>query len=245
MISRNRVVAWWLDVESATHTDREHLLSLLSQDERSRAERFRFDQDRLSYVAAHALCRSLLTYCLGEPPASWQFSVSHHGKPELMSPADGPRYRINLSHARGMAAAALTVEHNIGVDVEWLLRNISVDNLSKRILSEREQSVLDSAPAEQRNELFMHFWTLKESYVKAIGMGISQSLNAFSFDLERLVIHFGDKLTDNTDHWHFERYSPGPEHLMALAINHPTPENLVIDAGPAPLDYLLQLATRT
>lgn len=238
IMTPDRVALWWIFLDRIADSDWETLEAVISDEEHIRSERFHFDRDRQVYIAAHATCRGLLSYCLGGDPRSWRFSVEDHGKPELISPADGPRMRVNISHTRGLAAVALTVDHDIGVDVEWLQRNAETDKLAKRVFAARECRTLAAVPQARKLETFLSFWTLKEAYVKAIGKGLSQPLDAFSFDLDTLRIDFEDRLADDPAKWHFERYAPGPEHLMALAINHPEPARLTIDAMAAPLDYL-------
>ncbi len=242
LIDQNRVAAWWLPLDQIEEAHWPRLSSLLTDAERERAERFHFERDKLVYIAAHALCRGLLSYCMGPPPQTWRFSVGDHGKPELICPPEGPRLRINISHTRGLAAAALTAENDIGVDVEWLQRNAPVDDLAKRMFAKKECRTLASAPEAAKLDTFLTFWTLKEAYVKAIGKGLSQPLDSFAFNLDQLGVEFDDRLADDPATWHFERHRPGPEHLMALAIRHPDKSRLSIETTPAPLAYLLALA---
>ncbi|MBO0344295.1 4'-phosphopantetheinyl transferase superfamily protein [Roseibium sp. CAU 1637] len=242
LITSERVALWWLDLAEIGEGDWGRLASLLNEEERSRSERFHFERDKQVYVAAHASCRGLLTYCTGHAPQSWQFAAEDYGKPELVCPPDGPRLRINISHTRGLAAVALTVDRDIGVDVEWLQRSAPTEKLAESVFAARECEILAAVPDSQKIETFLSFWTLKEAYVKAIGKGLSQPLAAFSFDLETLRIHFDDTVRDDPENWWFERYRPGPDHLMALAVRHPDPVRLKIDATPAPLEYLRCLA---
>jgi 4'-phosphopantetheinyl transferase len=242
LITPERVALWWLSLDAIGLADWEKLESLLIDEERERSERFHFERDRQVYVAAHAACRGLLSYCLGQAPGSWRFSVEEHGKPELICPPGQPRFRVNISHTRGLAAVALTQEHDLGVDVEWLQRDAPADQLAKRMFAESERLRVAAATGSEKRDIFLGFWTLKEAYVKAIGKGLSQPLDAFAFDLETREISFRDNLADAAANWHFERYRPGPEHLMALAVRHPDRSSLVVDARPAPLSFLLDAA---
>lgn len=242
LISRDRVAAWWLPLDQIREADWERLEALLIEEELDRADRFHFERDKSVYIAAHAICRGLLSYCLGQAPQSWRFSVEDHGKPELICSQGEPRFRVNISHTRGLAAVALTQDHDIGVDVEWLQRDAPTEQLAKRMFAECERRLVVGAPEAERLDVFLNIWTLKEAYVKAIGKGLSQPLDAFAFDLDALQISFTNRLADDPANWHFERYRPGPEHLMALAVHHPDKRKLNVDTRPAPLDYLLDLA---
>jgi 4'-phosphopantetheinyl transferase len=185
----------------------------------------------------------LLSAATGAPPRDWLFSIGAHGKPEVLLSSGTPRLRVNISHTRGLAAVALVVEHDIGIDVEWLDRQPHVDELAERMFAEQERQQLAAIPHAGRTEAFLRFWTLKEAYVKAIGKGLSQPLDAFFFELDRPGIHFADPAADDPARWHFDQLRTGPEHLLALAVRHPAPTRLSVEAGPAPLPYLLSLAT--
>lgn len=242
LVDPDRVAVWWLRLDRIPEGAWRRLEDLLSEQERERAARFRFERDRHTYIAAHALCRGLLSYCCGSDPRSWRFSVEDHGKPELILSAGRPRLRVNLSHTRGLAAAALTVEHDIGIDVEWLQRDALTESLANRVFTERERQQLEAAPETVKTDVFLQFWTLKEAYVKAIGKGLSQPLDAFSFDLDALQICFRDDGVGNPNDWLFKQCRPGDAHLMALAVHHHGRSGLALDISPAPLDYLLGLA---
>ncbi len=242
IVCRDRVAAWWLPLEQIGSEDWPLLEELLIAEERERADRFHFERDRQVYIAAHAICRGLLSYCLGDRHQSWRFSVEDHGKPELICPPHAPRFRVNISHTRGLAAVALTEDHDIGIDVEWLQRDAPTDRLAERMFAEAEQQRVAQATGAEKLDVFLNFWTLKEAYVKAIGKGLSQPLDAFFFDLETLGIAFRDASADDPAMWHFERYRPGPEHLMALAVRHPAKGRLRVDTRVAPLEYVRSLA---
>ncbi len=241
LVDRDRAAIWWLSLERIGASQWHALAALLSDEERTRAARFHFDRDRRVYTAAHAMCRGLLTWCAGQSPNSWQFTTADHGKPELIATPDIPRLRVNISHTRGLAAVALTVEHDIGIDVEWMERSVEAQKLAQRMFGSSERDAVTAASEDSRIETFLGFWTLKEAYVKAIGKGLSQPLDQFSFDLEKASIRFDNAGIDDPARWRFERYRPGPDHLMALAVRHPDPARLAVDCAAAPLDYLCAL----
>lgn len=242
LVNRDRVAVWWLPVWLIGDADWPRLEALLIEEELTRAARFHFDRDRKIYIAAHAICRGLLSYSLGGAPQGWRFSVEEHGKPELIAAPGEPRFRINISHTRDFAAVALTEDHDIGIDVEWLQRSAETDGLARRMFAESECRQVLEAPEVEKLDVFLSFWTLKEAYVKAIGKGLSQPLDAFAFDLENARITFRDHLADDPEHWYFERHRPAPEHLMALAVRHPDKQRLSVDTRQAPLPYVLDLA---
>ena len=224
----------WLEIDRLSEAQWAGLEAVLDPAERQRAQRFRFDKDRLVYVAAHALGRLMLSQWVGEAVAAgdWRFVVGEHGKPELEVPAGLARLRLNLSHTKGLAAAALCIDHDVGVDVEWLGRKPQCAALAKRFFSAAEAALVDQAAPDAQVETFLALWTLKEAYVKAIGKGLAQPLDSFGFSLEPLAVSFAAG-ADQARHWQFQRLRPGAEHLLAVAVRHPL---MRVDARPHGLD---------
>jgi len=160
-----------------------HLLSLLaasegcrqflSSDEMSRANRYRVDRAREEFIVSHAALRCLLAGYLGCHPTALNFQLGDHGKPELAEIRGETSWQFNLSHSRGMAAIAVTRAGRVGIDIESDHSFPRPHTLAKTILSERElQHYLDLPQAEQVAFLQCR-WTLKESLLKGMGVGLS------------------------------------------------------------------------
>ncbi|NTI44484.1 4'-phosphopantetheinyl transferase family protein [Rhizobium rhizogenes] len=240
MMAKDEVVVWWMRTDDAER-HLPQLEALLDDTERARTARFHFQRDRSSYIAAHALGRSLLSTYAGGDPTGWRFTTGDHGKPEVISPHSGPRLRLNLSHTHGLAAAILTLDHDVGIDVEWLDRKPAID-LAEHFFAPAECAHLAAVAPELVHEVFLTFWTLKEAYVKAIGKGLAQPLDSFAFTLDPLSIRFDDELAGDPAHWLLRRFQPTCDHLMALALHHPRPHNVTVTALAA--DSSLLLSTR-
>ena len=147
-------------------------LDLLSETERHRAFRFHQAHDRLSYAAAHALLRTMLSQAAGGVPRAWRFAIAASGKPHL-DPADGgPDLRFSLSHSRGMVACAVAPALDIGVDVEAPIPIADALSIARSHFSPSEADALGSMEEEVRSQAFLNLWTLKEAYLKATGQGV-------------------------------------------------------------------------
>ncbi len=241
LVNRNSVTLRWLSLDRIAATDWPRLERLLDASECSRARRFHFERDRHAYIAAHALVRGMLSRLAGFAPREWRFTVNAHGKPELLPPPGVPRFRTNLSHTRGLVVAALTVEHDVGVDVEWLDRdNLSMD-LAGRYFAPAEYALLEMIPDPRRRAALFAIWTLKEAYIKAVGLGLKLPLDAFAFSLDPLAISFSADVEERSRDWLFRRFRPTASHMMALALRHPNPQQVTVTAQPADLEHLLHL----
>lgn len=239
-MSSDAVVVRWLSVDDVDAALWPCLEGLLDDGERDRAGRFHFEHDRRAYVAAHALGRGLLSAWAGGEPSAWRFMADVHGKPEVLVPSSAPRLRLNLSHTRGAAAAVLTVDHDVGIDVEWRDRAISTLDLAQRFFAPSESALVRAAAPEDRGEIFLTLWTLKEAYLKATGTGLTQPLDSFAFSLFPTAISFRDKHSGDPAQWLFQSFKPTASHLMAVALRHPKPDRVPLLAMAVEASALCQ-----
>ena len=92
--------------------------------------------------------------------------------------------RFNLSHTDGLVVCLVAVEREIGVDVEHTARAGSVGiEIAERFSSPSEVAELRSLPFADQRSRFFDYWTLKEAYIKARGLGLHLPLDQFSFHL--------------------------------------------------------------
>jgi 4'-phosphopantetheinyl transferase len=198
----------------------EQLRPILSKPERTRSESIRFPVKRREYLAAHILTHLMLGHFSAVAPADWHFVNGPHGRPEPAPDINSNGLRFNLSHASGMVACALSKVDAIGVDVEWLGRPNDLQAIAERKFAPAEANCFACAHQEDRKRVFFSFWTLKESYIKAIGKGLLEPLNGFSFELETPSISFLNG-QDKSELWDFDLFQPSTAHLAALSLALP------------------------
>lgn len=235
----------WLDLDQIRADDWPALERMLDAAERERAGRFRFERDRNMYVAAHALVRAMLSGYTGQPPSDWRFIANSHGKPGLSMTSGMASLQFNISHTRGLVAAAVTVGNDVGLDVETLEHGRLTMDMASRFFAAAEVRYLRQLPTERQQDAMFAFWTLKESYIKAVGLGMSIPLDAFSFALDPLAISFSSRQPDCPSNWLFRRFSPSERHAMALALRHREPDRVGIHARPVPVAAVLALSDQT
>ena len=192
--------------------------TLLAEDEFKRLGRFRFARDRLMFLATRALVRQVLSRYAPVAPEEWTFVTTSHGRPEIARPRSPLRF--NLSNTDGLVVCAVTQGLDVGVDVESLARPAPIE-LADRFFAPAEARALHSLPVSERTRRFFEYWTLKESYVKARGLGLAMPLDLCGFTLEprrppRLRIDA--RLDDTPDAWLFSQLRPTPEHLIAVCV---------------------------
>lgn len=167
----------WLDVEQR---ERERLSAYLSADERARADRFVFANDREHFVVARGRLRELLGMYLERPPQSLEFRTGPYGKPTLVDRAD---LRFNLTHTHGLALYAFAMNRELGIDAEKIRPEFAGEEIAERYFSAAEQSELGKLPPQLRTSAFFLCWTRKEAYVKAHGNGLQIPLSSFDVSL--------------------------------------------------------------
>jgi 4'-phosphopantetheinyl transferase len=198
----------------------------LSLDEKARADRFHFANDRKRFVAARGLVRTLLGKYLQRPPASLEFSYGKHGKPFLSGENISSGLCFNVSHSAGVAAYAIARGRNLGVDVELVRAEFGGENIARRYFSSHEVSDLLTLPAEGRAKGFFHCWTRKEAYLKATGMGLQIPLDSFAVSL--LPDRPAEFLEGVESRWHLAAYDPVEGYVAAL----------VYDGAPCGIQYI-------
>ncbi len=199
--------------------------NLLSAEERARVDAFRHEQARRNYIASHAALRQILTDCLKErskfTPPEIPFRTNSYGKPALAGPVEG-RLEFNLTHSGDIALVAITSSTEVGVDVEIVRPMPDALQIAKRFFSTAESDALKQLPAAEQANAFLNLWTRKESFVKATGLGIANSLTRFEITsgTEAAV-----KTIDGDAHlaaqWTLHSFQPAPGYLAAVAVRSP------------------------
>src|SRR5262245_51126568 len=211
----------WLAKPEEIREKLPHRLEVLSAEERARMASFRFESDRLAYAAAHILLRAALNWCAPDvPPAKWELTNRQLERPEVVAPVLFPKLRSNISPTRSLVGCVVTREIDCGIDVEEQRHMADMAELAPRVLSPAETSDLMALPESLRPHRFFRYWTLKEAYVKARGLGLSLPLDAVSFDLNAgaITITIDPSLNDHGRDWRLEQWWPTAQHVVAVAI---------------------------
>lgn len=167
------------DVESLNNSETYcSLYENASLERRRIAEKFRFTKDRNLSIGATALIDTgLRSFGLREKDMIYSYGVN--GKPFFKN---APDIHFSIAHSSTKVAVAFS-DKEVGCDIEKIT-TFDMD-VAKSFFSDREYLRIMSIPApEDRNVEFFRYWTLKESYMKAIGQGLS--LPSKSFTISRL-----------------------------------------------------------
>lgn len=195
------IKAYIIDIKKLSEPEVfEKYYQLMPFQRREKIDAFWQKADKMRSLAAGIVLRHGFQAAGLKKEQLWQdkFYYNQHGKPYLK---DRPEIQFNLSHAGDYAVAGFGVKE-LGIDIEQIGRG--TEKIAARFFTKGEQTYLKSIIGkEQWDQEFTRLWTCKESFVKAIGTGLSFGL----LDIEVLIEEAG-KLLINKQYplWNFYEY---------------------------------------
>jgi 4'-phosphopantetheinyl transferase len=204
----------------------------LSQDEWTRYQSFRFERHRHLFLLTRGVVRQTLSRYANVAPEDWRFAVGSHGKPHIARPCVAPPLAFNLSNTEGMVACAVTRGAAVGVDVEHTGRIGDPMHIADNFFSARELRDLHALPPSRQRERFFAYWTLKEAYIKARGLGLALPLDQFSFllreDDRHVALEIDPRLGDEARSWQCARMPIEPPYALAIVLRRRGREDLAV-----------------
>ncbi len=200
-----------------SHPDRKvRAMTWLSSAERARFARYRHDDDREMFLLGRVMARALVGRALGIGAADWRWTEGRYGRPEI---AGHPTpLSFNLAHSAGMVVCALSRDAEVGVDIEHRHRRPTDPRIVRRFCSPPEIADIERQGLDGWRDQFLRYWTLKEAYLKARGVGIAVPLADVSFSLgDPVRIAFMNSLADTDTNWTFALVEPDGDHFVAVA----------------------------
>ncbi len=194
---------------------------LVTPVEHKRYKEFRFDRHRHSFLLTRVLVRLVLSHYTDTAPNAWRFSLGSHGKPQIESPPPPFALNFNLSNTEGMVVCLVARDIEVGVNVEHTERHGELDSIAERFFSPREVDDLRALPKPLQQDRFFAYWTLKEAYIKARGLGLAIPLDQFSFLLDEgdgIRIETDPRLGDDPSLWQFGCVPVDGPHALAFAL---------------------------
>ena len=195
--------------------------AVLSDDERDRAARFRFDRHRLEYIAAHSLVRNALAHHHALPPEQWRFMVHRHGKP---APVPACGLQFNLTTCEQLVVCLVAQGREVGVDAEPLTRAKEIVRLKRNFFSPEEQEQLDLLPDAAQLDRALSLWVLKEAYTKARGLGLTLPLQSLTFLLggeEGIQLQARPETDSDPSMWRFAQFDHAGHRIAIMTTAFP------------------------
>ncbi len=219
-LSRDDAHLWVVRPERIT--DPELLRSyeaLLTRDEQEKRDRLQKADDRHYCLVTRALVRCVLSRYVDVAPDRWRFVVDQHGRPEVSEPRLSLPLRFNLSHTMGLIVCGVTIDREIGVDVEERSSRERLEAV-QAYFSPFEVAALSMLTQRDQDQRMIEYWTLKESYLKAKGTGLAIPLARLSFNLDdpsSIRVFIDPRLDDDPDSWQFAVLDYDPAYTIATS----------------------------
>lgn len=215
----HRVDVWLLPTPPHSPAPITPYLDLLSEAEQVAAQRILIADEKKLFIRSKAFLRMLLSARTHVPPDQWNFGCNAFGRPFVESPLAHRHLHFNVSHTKGFTACVISKLANIGIDVENFSQERDFLAMARGFFAPSESERLAATPAADLSRGFYAYWTLKEAYVKAKGIGLSIPLSSMSFDLSNAPdIAFHAEAEGDPDEWRFLSTPVADQTILALAI---------------------------
>ncbi|XP_053312448.1 L-aminoadipate-semialdehyde dehydrogenase-phosphopantetheinyl transferase isoform X2 [Spea bombifrons] len=188
-------------------------------EEKLRIGQFMFTRDAKAAMAGRLLIRKLIAENLQIPWNKILLQRTTKGKPFLAKgiPAQHKNFNFNVSHQGDFAVLAAEPELQVGIDIMKtdLPGSGSTEEffrIMNRQFTEKEWSAIKTMSCEwTRLDMFYRHWALKESFIKAIGVGLGFNLQRIEFKVSPINMEIGKSyretkmwLDDEQENWCFE-----------------------------------------
>lgn len=170
---KNDTLHVWAAELSEYRDQYQHFLSLLDSDERVLAKRIVNVSVQQMFVLSHGWLRIVLGEYLGYPADQLVIAKASHGKPFLV---DSPQLVFNLTHCLDKMLLAVAWDCQLGIDIEICQARARLEDIAKICLADEELAHWNALSDQHKITVFYQFWTRKEAFFKATGLGIGAGL---------------------------------------------------------------------
>jgi len=185
-------------------------LLCLTEEENARFFKFKNTKDSLLYLTGRYFIKKIISEKIKTPIEKIIIKTTKFGRPILSKPKI-KNFNFNISHSGDYVAVAIS-NKKIGVDIEKI-KPIEME-IVKNYFAPEELKFIQK---NKKNQLinFYKIWTLKESYIKAIGRGLSSPLKSFYFEINKNRIKINLK-KKKPSYWHFKTYMLNEDYCLAI-----------------------------
>ena len=222
--------------------------AMLTPREQAWAGQLKLERVRRRFITTRGGLRVLLGQMLGRAPQDIEFEYGPKGKPSVkpvkpsrrssrsrrsrrdkagrldnprdLDGPDTPSIEFNITDSTGMALMAFALDSPIGIDLEAQKPLPRSRALAMRYLPDAERERLEDLDDEAHAAAFLRLWTMKEAYLKGLGLGLPGGLASFAVDLDKRFgrADLGDAPVLDAGRFRarsVEDYARGPEEIGA------------------------------
>ena len=172
-----------------------HMIGTLCAEAKIKASSFIFEKDKINFVKTRFFIRLAMSHYLNLELKEIKFVYNKYDKPCINPTISNIPINFSISHSNELIVFVFQKNNEIGVDIEYVDHK-KIDDLlyDESILSVEEIELIKSAEPDCREKLFYKLWTCKESYLKALGIGLNISLKHIKIapDLSDAIVTYND-----------------------------------------------------
>ena len=193
--------------------------SLLTQNEQIHSKKFSFIKEQNRYIITRAILREIISGYIDTAPQNIFFKYTEYGKPYLANNHE-QKLKFNLAHSGDCIVFIFSKYIDIGIDIEFINKELTIKDTIKYCCSEKEQHTLYVLPDYQKFHYFYKLWVIKEALVKAIGLGLSCDLRKININLNNKS-HYPMNIKHNNIDYTINTFRAYNEYYSAFAVNKP------------------------
>lgn len=174
-------------------------------------KQFRNEEDRFRSILGGALWRTVVCRYWHVMNEDIEVCIGTYGKPGVRNIE---QCHFNISHSGNWIVCGVS-NLPIGVDIEQFR---AMDESLTSWFSPDEQSFINMS--RDKNRELCRLWTSKESYVKALGLGLSKSFDTFSVDMTKSRLQVRD--CDSSTGWYFTETTLDSDYRISVCSRYPS-----------------------
>lgn len=174
----NKIKLFYVNInDKISQKDYKRCMNAISKEKRDKIDSFYHYEDKRRSLYGEIMVRGLIKEVFDINSNEIVFKKNKYGKPSLLG--FEKKIQFNISHSGDYVICGLC-QSQVGVDIEYIDKYY--DNVARIFFSEGEYAILNRLSSKKRDDMFYTLWTLKESYIKYLGRGLSVSFNSFSYE---------------------------------------------------------------
>lgn len=241
-LTKARAYRWLVDVSqwNPSEIEFQKVLSLAQPEEQTRIKRFHFPIDAKRSLIGRLLIRGVLALHFGMDETQTRnikLTRTEAGKP-IWEDERNKQLFFNVSHHSKFVLLVADTTRSVGCDIMSIeITGKDKDpnkflDLMQGSFTRQEKAIWERRPTEHEQlSQFFTLWTLKEAYIKNVGMGLQLELQRMKFfyvdparnrefgdKMALQVIAAGDKYDMDASVYDFEHYSIDPMHTASVCL---------------------------
>lgn len=200
----NNNYIYYTNISLLNDSDIDDLLSKVSQYRNNRIKNYKNNSDKKLSLCSELLLKKAFKDL--KINSNYNYRFNDYGKPYL----DDTNIFFNISHSGDYAICALS-DKEIGIDIQQIRKTTS--NITEKCFSDDETKYINSFENDDKLEAFYRIWTLKESFIKNIGVGLALPLKDFSINIGNEITI---KQTVNNNIYYFEELNIDSNYKCSL-----------------------------